>query len=377
MTQTYRMCTRCVMDTSDAEIEFREDGVCSHCVTYEHRKAIFLPSGPAEAEDRLRAIVAEMKEAGRGREYDCLLGVSGGVDSSYLAHLAVELGLRPLAVHIDSGWDSELAVKNIEMLMTRLGLDLHTHVIDWQEIRDLQVAYLKASVINADIPFDHAIPAVLHRIAAQYGIRHILSGQNFITESVMPVSWIYYSKDLRNLKAINKRFGSRRLKRYPTYSLWDQFRYKVLKRIKTVHLLNYIDYVKQDALDLLEKKYDWRNYGGKHYESVYTRFFQGYILPTKFGVDKRRPHLSTLILSGQLDREDALRQLERDPYNDDEQTLAEDLEYFPKKLGLSQAEFAEIMALPVRSHFDYPNNHSIFMRLRDLRDRIRPGFGRD
>ena len=356
-TKTYRVCTRCVMDTSDPEICFNDAGVCNHCITYTERARRELP-GEQEAAMRLSAIVTEMKEAGRGKDYDCIIGVSGGVDSTMVAYEVKRLGLRPLAVHFDNGWNDELAVKNIESCLTKLGMDLYTHVVDWDEFRDIQRSLFKASVPNVESATDHAIMALLFRIASKRGVRYVVSGGNIATEGIMPLSWMYDNRDLKNIASIHKQFGRVRMKTYPRSSLLSYFRYLFINRIRYVPILNYLKYNKQVAKDTIMRELGWRDYGGKHYESFFTKFFQSYYLPTKFNMDKRRPHLATLINSGQVTREEALRELERKPY--DQKKIESDIAYFLKKMELSQAEWKEIMDAPPKKHTDYPCRRWLF-----------------
>lgn len=356
----YRMCTRCIMDTSDPEITFDDDGVCNHCHRYAFMEQRLVP--PAEQrEARLAALVDRIKAAGRGREYDCVIGLSGGVDSTYVAWQVRELGLRAVAVHLDNGWDSELAVKNVENIVTRLRIDLITHVLDWPQFRDLQLAFLKASVPDAEIPTDHAIGAVLHQTAARHGVRFIIGGTNVVSEAIMPVRWTYGVGDWRYIRGVHERHGTRSLKGFPHVSLLDQLRFQTVRRIRYVPLLDFLDYDKARAVATIERELDWRNYGGKHYESIYTKFFQGHILPRKFGIDKRRAHLSTLINSGQTDRAAALEVMGTPPLPPDEE--ATERTYVVKKLGLSPAEFDRIMAEPPRSFRDYPNSVAVRARI--------------
>lgn len=359
----YQMCTRCVMDTSASEISFDAAGVCSFCHHYSSRALEDLPA-PAERDRQLAAIVEQIKAAGKGRQYDCIIGLSGGVDSSYVAYTVRKHGLRPLAIHLDNGWNSELAVNNVEQLVTKLDIDLHTAVLDWEEFRDLHLAFLRSSVVNSEIPTDHAITAILYHTAVERGIRYIISGSNIVTEAIIPESWGYDNKDWRHIKAIHKRFGTRKLRTFPRLTLAHWAYYTFVKRIRFFPILNYVEYNRADAMRLLERELGWRNYGGKHHESIYTKIFQAYILPTKFGIDKRRAHLATMINSGQISRENALRELARPPY--DPAQLPEDLAYFIKKLGLTPAQWDEIMRMPAKDFTEYPNNHYWFQRLGGL-----------
>jgi N-acetyl sugar amidotransferase len=351
------------MDTSDAEIQFDDEGRCDHCRRAEALIRTKLPTYQY-GDYRLEAIVERMKAAGRGRPYDCIVGVSGGVDSTYVAYTVKKEGLRPLAVHFDNGWNSELAVQNIEHTLRTLDIPLYTHVVDWEEFRDLQLAFLRASVSDAEIPTDHAIGALLNRTAARFGVRYVISGTNVNTESILPLSWTYYVSDWRYIKDIHRRFGTRRLSTYPSCSLSRYIYYVMVRRIRTVSLLNSIPYDKQEAIGVLERELGWRNYGGKHHESIYTRFFQSYILPRKFGIDKRRAHFSSLIMSGQMTRSEAEAEMAR-PIAD-ERLLAEDRVYVIKKLNLTEPEFDQILQAPRRSYRDYANDSRRYNQLRAL-----------
>ena len=353
-TQERVACSRCILTTDDdPALELDGEGVCRYCRQYERDVQVKLVAGRPDAAERLKAIVEKIKKEGAGKRYDCILGVSGGVDSTYLAYVAGQQGLRPLLVHFDNGWNSELAVMNIESIAQKLGFDLFTYVIDWEEFRDLQVAFLKASVVDIELLTDHAISAVIHNVAKKYGIRYILSGANIVTEGVLPPHWVHRKSDWLNIRAIHKLYGKRRLKKYPKRTYFDNLRNLLFNKTETVDLLNYVHYDKEQAKATIISGLGWRDYGGKHYESIFTRFYQSYILPTKFGIDKRRAHLSTLICSGQLTRDEALRKME-EPICDPAM-MASDKEYVIKKLGLSETEFAQMMELPVRAHTSYPS----------------------
>ena len=341
------------MDTSDFNIKFDENGVCSNCRDYERALGEYgIP--PQERQRQLDELVTEIKTRGRNSEYDCIIGVSGGVDSTYVAYLVKELGLRPLAVHMDNGWDSELSVSNIEKALKKLDIDLLTKVLDWEEFKDLQLSFLKASVVDPEVPTDHAIRATLVREAAKRGIAYVISGANIATEQILPKSWSYGREDWRFIKALQKRFGRVKLKDFPRLGYWDMFYFFVLRRIRETTILDYVDFQKHKALRVLEEKLDWRPYGGKHYESVYTRFNQGYIVYKKYGIDKRRAHLSTLVMSGQASRQEALEEMKKPPYSG--YMLEEDMEYVLKKFGLSEEGFEELMSQPLKLHHEYPNN---------------------
>jgi N-acetyl sugar amidotransferase len=352
----------------DPRIEFDANGVCNHCRRYDALVASRVMQGP-EGQRALDALVARMKSAGRGRDYDCIIGVSGGVDSTYVAYLVRKLGLRPLAVHFDNGWNSELAVSNIEKVLKRLDIDLYTYVVDWEEFRDLQMAFLKASTPDGEIPTDHGIFALLWNEAARLGVRYIVSGMNFATESMSVPDWSYGHSDWRYIKAVHRRFGTRLLRTYPHFSLLDLAWINLVRRIRTVSILNYLPYDKNEAMRVLQDELGWIYYGGKHYESVYTRFWQGYVLPRKFGIDKRYGHLSDLINSGQLTREQALEEVAKEPYAAELQ--AQDLRYVAKKFELTEAQFAELMALPPRSFREFPNNYATVERLKRFVNSLR------
>jgi N-acetyl sugar amidotransferase len=362
-------CRRCIMSTAaDPAIEFDSEGVCSHCRRYD--RLIETRTLRGEAGRRaLEQVVEGIRRDGRGRDYDCIVGVSGGVDSTYVAFLVRELGLRPLAIHFDNGWDSELAVKNIERVLRNLGIDLHTYVVDWPEFRDLQLAFLRASVPDGEIPTDHGIFATLWTEAARRGIRHIVSGMNFATEAVSVPSWSYGHQDWRYIRDVHRRFGSVPLRTYPHYSLSKLAWMSVVRGVRSVSILNYVDYSREAAMQVLQERLGWVYYGGKHHESVYTRFWQGYVLPRKFGVDKRYGHLSDLINSGQMTREQALAEMARPPYPEEAQQ--QDLRYVTKKLGLTPEEFSALMALPVKSFRDYRNSFERVERLKRLVNALR------
>jgi N-acetyl sugar amidotransferase len=341
------------MDTSDPDIRFDENGICNHCRKMDERKKFYVLPEQTRRE-QLNKIVEDIKAKGRGKKYDCLIGVSGGVDSTFVAFKVKELGLRALAVHLDNGWDAEIAVANIEKAMKRLKIDLFTHVLDWEEFKNLQIAFLKASTPDLEIPTDHAIYALLRQVAAKENIEYIVDGVNFATEAVMAKAWSQGYYDWRYIKEINKKFGRNKLKGFPHYSLWNLFYFKRIKRQKTVSILNYFDYNKSRAKEILSRELGWGDYGGKHYESTYTQFIQAYILPTKFGFDKRRAHLSTLINSGQISRAEALQEMGKELYPAD--LLKEHKEYVIKKLGLRNEEFAAILNSPARTYKDYRRN---------------------
>lgn len=370
----YQQCVRCVMDTTDPWIEFDAEGVCNHCKSYA-ADALKLSRNTPDGHRELEQLIEAMKVQGQGKAYDCVIGVSGGVDSTYVAYLVRKFGLRPLAVHLDNGWDAELAVSNIEKVLKHLNIDLMTYVLDWDEFRDIQLAFLKASVPDGEIPSDHAIGAVVYQAALKHGIQYVISGSNIVTEGILPLSWTYGIQDWRYISSIHRLHGTVSLKTYPHTSLWRRAYTNFARQIKSISILNYVSYTKAYVLRLLESELGWQYYGGKHYESLYTRFFQGYILPRKFKIDKRLAHYSTLICSGQMSREAAIESLKDDPYPPALQR--EDRSYVIKKLGLTEAEFEALMALPVKTFLDYPNDYALTEHLRSvLRFARRFGLGR-
>ena len=346
----YQICTRCIMDTTDPDIRFDENGVCEYCLKHEPLLKKIQPSRE-EGYRRLQRVVDKIKVYGQGREYDCLLGVSGGVDSSYVAYLAGIHGLRPLVVHFDNGWNSELSVENIRRIIDKFNFDLLTYVIDWEEFKDLQRSFFKASVVDIELLTDHAIAAAMYIIAQQQKIKYILVGGNLATENGMPNAWVWHKKDLGNIKAIQRRFGTLPIKSFPTFSVWRWLWIRAWSSLVYVRFLDLIHYRKYEAIETLSRELGWRYYGGKHYESVFTKFYQAYVLPEKFGIDKRKVHFSSLIRNGEMTREQAMSELQRPLY--DPEKLEQDKSYVLKKLEFSEEDFEAIMKQPVKSHLDY------------------------
>lgn len=340
------------MDTSDPEITFDANGVCNHCIEFDTvTRHNWFPNEEGAA--RWATIVEQIKAAGRGQEYDCILGLSGGVDSSYLAIKIHEWGLRPLVVHVDAGWNSELAVANIEALVKHCNYDLHTHVVDWEDMRDLHLAYLHAGISNQDVPQDHIFFASLYHFATKNKIRYILSGGNLATEGVFPEAWHGSAMDAINLKAIHRKYGERKLHNYKTISFFQYYIwYPFVKKMRTVRPLNYMPYDKAKALEELKKTVGYKPYARKHGESQFTKVFQNYFLPEKFGYDKRRPHLSSLIVSGQMTRDEALVKLAEPLYDADE--LEIDIAYFCKKLHITREQFDAFMSNPTHHYTEFP-----------------------
>jgi N-acetyl sugar amidotransferase len=351
----YQICNRCVMDTTDPEIRFDAQGICNHCLDYAIMVQQQILSG-AEGRKKVQGLVEQIRRDGAQRDYDCIIGVSGGVDSTFVAYKVKELGLRPLAVHLDNGWDSELAVNNIEKVLKKLDIELYTHVIDWEEFKDLQLAFLKASTPDSEIPTDHAILSLLHHLADKIRVKYIITGWNLRTESHLPPAWSQGQADWKYIKSVHKQFGKIKLNTYPHMNLLDYNRYRFTHKL--VAILNYLNYVKKEAMAILEKELGWIYYGGKHYESIYTRFFQGYILPNKFGYDKRKTHFSSLICSGEMTREEALSELRKEAYPVKLQEA--DKEYLLKKFDLTEYEFDELMNLPPKTIWDYPSYNRFF-----------------
>ena len=354
----YRQCSVSVLDTNDdPNMRFDAEGRSHYYADYLRAEREHVHKGE-EGRRQLDEIASQIREGGKGKPYDSILGLSGGVDSTYVAYIAKQLGLRPLAVHFDNGWNSELAVSNIENIVSRLGFDLFTYVIDWEEFRDLQLAYLRASVVDIEAITDHAIFATLYRLAAKHGIRSILSGTNVVTEHVLPPHWIFNKNDHVNIQAIHRQFGTTPLRTFPFMGLKVKKYYQMVKGIRSYPVLNYVDYNKAAVKRLITDELGWRDYGGKHHESIFTRFYQGYILPAKFGIDKRRAHLSNLIFSGQITREEALAELAKPVY--DPAQLERDRAFVLKKLQLSDQEFEELMSRPPRPHTDFACEQSIY-----------------
>lgn len=363
-----QVCTRCVMDTTDRDIVFDENGVCNHCHEFDANVDYRVLRGE-KGKQALEAIVEKIKAKGKGKEYDCIVGVSGGVDSTFVAYKCKQLGLRPLAVHLDNGWNSELAVSNIERTIKKLDFDLYTYVLDWREFKDLQLSFLKASTPDGEVPTDHAIFALLLKVARKKNISYIMNGMNYLTEASTVPSWSYGHGDWQYIKYIQKRFGKAKLKNYPHYSTWDMFYMLFVKRLKFVSILNYIDYNKDEAIRILEKELGWQYYGGKHHESTYTKFFQAYILPSKFSIDKRKIHLSNGIQSGHITREFALEELKKPIYAQDQ--VNADKEFVAKKLGVSIEQFEEIMSQTPKYYTDYPNSSKKYFFLKKIQYTLR------
>ena len=348
------------MDTSDTRIQFDSNGMCDHCTDFcinikPHWKV------DVSSRNELSLIIENIKKEGKGKDFDCILGLSGGVDSSYMLHIAVkEFGLRPLVFHVDGGWNSELAVHNIQMLVDKLGLDLYTEVINWEEMKDFQLAFFKSGVPHIDIPQDHAFVATLYNFAYKYNIKYILNGGNISTECVRnPMEFLYYGTDMAQIDDIRKKFGTIKMESYPFSSvLRHKFFLRYIKGVKVIKSLNYMPYIKSDALKLLENEYGWKPYPQKHFESRFTKFYEGYWLPERFGFDTRRVQFSSLILTGQMKREEALEHLKKTAYNPE--TIDDEFNFIATKLGITSLELREYFKMPKKFYWDYKNQEKLF-----------------
>jgi N-acetyl sugar amidotransferase len=339
------------MDTNDdADIVFDEKGHCNYCNAYFTQKSKATRSSE-ELQQELEQIIQTIRSERGQKKYDCIVGVSGGVDSMYVVHLLVKYGLNPLVVHYDNGWDSELAVKNIEVMLTKLNVDLNTYVNDWEEFKDLQLSFFKANVIDIELITDQAIIAIFYKLSQKHGIKYVFTGHNVSTEFILPKHWYHWKLDGLNIRSIHDKFGARKLKTYPIVSYFDQYYLNKRKKIFQYSLLNYVRYNKAEAKEILKKEYGWIDYSGKHNESIFTRFYQNYILPLKFNVDKRKAHLSSLICSEQISREDALQEMKNKPW--ETQQTKDDKTYVIKKLDLTEAWFDNWIKEKPVSHFKY------------------------
>lgn len=356
----YQICTNCVMDTTDSLIIFDGNGVCDHCRTFYQK---IKPNWHTDERGKKEcdALVERIKRAGKEKDFNCIIGMSGGVDSSYLVYLAKEkLGLRPLVFHVDAGWNTQIAVNNIQRLIEKLGLDLYTEVINWEEMKDLQLAFIKSGVPHIDTPQDHAFFATMYKFAEKHKVRYILTGANYSTECVRnPLEWMYYQSDSIQLRDIHKRFGTKPLNTFPVTSILHHKVYlPYVKKIKVVRPLNYFPYIKEEAKALLTEKFGWQPYPQKHFESRFTRFYEGYWLPKRFGYDTRKVQFSSLILTGQMTRDEALEKLKEPPL--DEANVRQEFEYVATKLGISVDELQTYLNAPLKTHRDYQSQQSIY-----------------
>jgi N-acetyl sugar amidotransferase len=344
------------MDTTDPDITFDSNGVCNHCHVYDTKVALFGYKKDI-SDKKLADLVSKIKDESKNKEYDCILGISGGVDSAYMAYLTNQLGLRVLAVHVDAGWNSEVAVQNIQKMCQKLKIDLHTIVIDWPTMKEIQRAYMFSGLPNLDVPQDHVFLAAMYQYAKRYKIKYMLNGSNLATEGILPKTWGYTSVDFKSIKGVYKKCGrGKSIKKYPHFNIVQYYIYQ--RKVKRINLLNYVPYSKKEAIDVLSKEYDWNYYGGKHFESRFTKFFQSYYLPQKFGYDKKRAHLSSLIVGGELNRPDALSQMEDDSiYTINE--MIQDRDYILKKLEITLEDWDTIMKQDAKTEDDYPSNKAI------------------
>ncbi|NQU34600.1 MAG: N-acetyl sugar amidotransferase [Bacteroidetes bacterium] len=355
-----QICANCVMDATDSQIIFDENGICDHCNTY-YKNILPYWNTDERGEKALGEIFKKIKKEGQGKDFDCIMGVSGGIDSSYLTYVVKEqFGLRPLVFHVDAGWNSQIAVNNIERLVDKLGLDLYTHVINWEEIKDLQLAYFKSGVSNIDVPQDHAFFATMYNFASKYKVKYILTGENYSTECVRnPKEWMYFQSDSIQLKDIHNKFGQQPIVNFPITSIiWHKVYLPYIKGIKVIRPLNYVPYYKEEAMQLLVDKFGWQRYPQKHFESRFTRFYESYWLPKRFGYDTRKVQYSSLILTNQMSREEALERLSKPAF--DEESITSDFEYIANKLDISIEELQGYMDAPLKTYKDYKSQDSIY-----------------
>lgn len=356
----HQTCSNCVMDKTDSKIEFDNEGVCDHCNTFLNDIEPFWNTDEKGWKD-IQKIATDIKKEGEGKDFDCIIGMSGGIDSSYLVYLAKEkLGLRPLVFHVDAGWNSQQAVHNIEQIVDRLGLDLYTEVIDWEEMKDLQLSFFKAGVSHTDTPQDHAFFATMYKFANKYNIKHILTGGNYSTECIRnPLEWMYFQSDARQIKDIQKKFGTKKLVNFPlTNVLWHKVYLPYIKGIKVYRPLDFMPYDKEDATQFLVDNFGYQRYAQKHFESRFTRFYESYWLPQKFGFDTRKVQYSSLIVTGQMTRDEALEKLKTPAY--DPETIDDDFEYIANKLGITVDELRGYFDAPNKTYKDYKNQQSFY-----------------
>ncbi len=354
----YKICNRCVMDNiTDVFIHFDEKGNCNHCEDYLQRTSKLIYNSEI-SDEQWKHILDKVKSAGKNRKFDCIVGISGGVDSSYTAHLCKEYGLRPLLFHMDNGWDTKISVKNVATMVDKLGFEYDCQVLDWEAFREIQLAFLKSSIVDLEMPTDIAILSSIYKAAAKYGIKYIFSGGNLSSEAIMPLQMGYHMyKDIRLYRHIVKKYSKKALKTIPTVGIWGEFYYKFLKNIKTVYPLNYIPYDKDKAKQFLIEQYGWEDYGGKHHESKITAFWQSYVMPEKFKMDYRRTTLSAQICAGQISRAAALNEFSHKSY--DEKLIDDDKKYISKKFGISLDELEKYLSNPPKTYLDFPNNKEL------------------
>lgn len=355
--KAYQICNRCVMDTSDPDIVFDKLGNCNHCEDFLTRVSLDTYK-PGKSETQLKQIIDNIKRTGQGKSYDCIVGISGGVDSCYTAHLCKEYGLTPLLIHMDNGWNTEISVKNVKTMVDKLGFDYVSYVLDWNEFREIQLGFLKSSIVDLEMPTDIAIPGAIYEIAKKHGIKYIISGGNNSAEAILPLQMGYHVyKDMKLYKHIVNKYSKFKLNKVPTVSLWSEFYYKMIKNIKTIYPLNYIQFNKDEAREYLIKNYGWENYGGKHHESRITAFWQSYVMPTKYNMDYRRTTFAAQICSGQIKREEALTKLSELPYSPEK--IEEDKKYIAKKFGITLQELEGYLQSEPKTYKDFPNQKAI------------------
>ena len=358
--KNYQICKNCVMDTTDSKITFNNEGICDHCQTFYKDIKPKWDTGE-KGNQKLLKIVDKIKKEGKNKDFDCIMGMSGGIDSSYLLYMMKEkYNLRPLVFHVDAGWNSQIAVNNIERLVDGLNLDLYTEVINWEEMKDLQLAYFKSGVPHIDTPQDHAFFATMYQFASKHNINTILTGGNYSTECIRnPIEWMYYQSDSIQLRDIHKKFGQKPLKSFPTTNiLWHKIYLPYIKKIKLIRPLDYIPYHKEEAMQLLVDKFGYQKYPQKHFESRFTQFYESYWLLKRFGYDTRRVQYSSLILTKQMTRDKALEKLEKLPY--DKQNIKNDFEYISNKLSITIDELQQYMDMEKKTYKDYKSQDFIY-----------------
>lgn len=363
----YQICTFCAMDTSDEDIVFDENGRCNHCKDFEN--LLDQRNFSENSEKKLQDLINLVKNKGKNRKYDCLLGISGGVDSCYTVYLCVKWGLRPLVMHMDNGWNSEIAVGNVKKVVDKLGVDYISYVLDWTEFREIQLAFLKSSIVDLEMPTDLAIPGSLYKTAVKYKIPFIISGGNYSGEGILPLTWGYHVlKDTKLYRHIVRKYSSRRIKKVPLVGLFGEIYYKFFKRIKNLYPLNYVEYNKDEAREFLKKEFDWKDYGGKHHESKITGFWQSYVMPVKYNMDYRRATLSSQIVSGQITREKTIEKLKVKPYN--LENIDADKYYIAKKYSISIEELENYLTMPPKTYKNFPNQKKTILKFYSWYKRI-------